>query len=171
MLIKLIHVDVETMQAKNGKTYEQAEVLFESDGRKNTKKVMSFSNPAVFKTIKDAERGKSYQVEQVKDNNGYNQWTKFVPADSYTPDPKPTSDRVTSTTAPPANRNFETKEERDARQRLIVRQSSLTNAVAILAPGAKSSLDPEVVKALADSLVDWVFERVDLFDQPDDLPD
>lgn len=169
MLIKLIHVDVETKTAKNGKTFEQAEVLYESDGKKNTKKIMSFYNPAVFKAIKDSERGKSYQVELIKDDAGYWQWTKYVAADGYVESSKPLANNDRPSTSPPANRNFETKEERDARQRLIVRQSSLNNAVAILTPGSKTALDPDAVKRLADDLTDWVFEKVDIFDMPNDL--
>lgn len=171
MLIKIIHVDVESKSAKNGKTYEQAEVIYEANGKKGTKKLMSFSNPSVFKTVKDASKGDSYEVELVKDGD-YWQWTKIVPAGNYTDggDAPAAPQRSTSTTAP-VNRSFETKEERDARQRLIVRQSSLTAALATLSPGAKGPLDPNVVKAMADDYTDWVFEKLDLFDTPDDLPE
>jgi HJR/Mrr/RecB family endonuclease len=172
LLIKLIHVDVEQMTAKNGKTYEQAEVLYETDGKKQTKKLMSFSNPTVFKAIKDANRGSRFDIETVKDKNDYWQWVSFRAVDNDAVGElvagKPTYESRSATTTP-TNRSFETKEERDARQRLIVRQSSLSAAVSILSPGAKTALNPEDVKALASDLTDWVFEKVDLFDMPNDL--
>jgi hypothetical protein len=55
--------------------------------------------------------------------------------------------------------NYETKEERAARQVLIVKQSSLTNAVATLSPGAKAALDANAVIDLAQKYADWVFDK------------
>lgn len=170
MLIKIINVDIEPRSAANGRAYEMAEVLFEAEGKKNTKNIASFSNPSVFKTIKESKKGDSFQVETIKDDKGYWQWKAISSADSgEVKQPEYAQKNTTVNTT--VNRSFETKEERDARQRLIVRQSSLTNSVAILSPGAKAALDPKVVKALADELTDWVFEKVDIFDQPNDLPE
>lgn len=170
MLVKIVHIDFESKSASNGKAYEVAEVIYEANGKKNNKKIMSFSNPGVFKALKSAGKGASFEVEMVKDNAGYWQWTSMSPIGGGSDD-APVTSRVTGPSTQATNRSYETKEERDARQRLIVRQSSLSAAVSILTPGAKAPIDPDAVKNLASDLTDWVFEKVDLFDQPDDLPE
>lgn len=54
-----------------------------------------------------------------------------------------------------AGSNYETKEERAARQRLIVRQSSLSSAIEVY-KGADNSIDE--ILSIADKFTDWVFE-------------
>jgi hypothetical protein len=134
--------------------------------------VFSFINPAVFKAVSEYEKGGLYNVDITKNDKGFNQWNAIKPSDGSVDADVPTSNPVRS--AGPSvngngNRSFETAEERASRQRLIVRQSSLNNAIETLTPGAKGSLNPEEVKALADDYCKWVFEEVDLFDQPNDL--
>lgn len=56
--------------------------------------------------------------------------------------------------------NYETKEERAARQRLIVRQSSITAALGYYnARGEEVPADPQDVFDLAEAFCDWVFEN------------
>lgn len=170
MFIKLINVDVETATGNNNKTYERAEVLYDLNGRKMTHKLMSFVNPVVFKTIKDANRGDTFEVNVIKNPQGYNQWNSITKRDSPAEGDTPVETASPKTSqAAGVGRSFETAEEREARQRLIVRQSSLTAALATLTPGAKAALDPVVVQQLASQYVDWVFEKVDIFDEPNDL--
>jgi hypothetical protein len=175
ILIKIVNVDVENVDKGNGKSYQLAEVLYDYNGQKRTQKILSFANPAIFKTAKDAQKGEQYEVEIGKNSAGYNQFNSMVLSDG-TPSPKP----ITSSSSSPAsggntgftaNRSFETAEERAVRQRLIVRQSSLTNAIETLSPGAKAALDPAAVIKQAQDYYDWVFAKPDLFDQPDDLED
>lgn len=166
MLIKILNVDVEQQTAKNGRAYEIAEVLYSADGKAGNKKIMSFSNPGVFKTLKEAKKGDTFDVALQKDDKGYWQWSGISAGGS--------SEKATASASVSqnTNRSFETKEERDARQRLIVRQSSLAQAITFALGGhAKDDVSEEQVIALADRFTDWVFEKVDLFDQPDDLPD
>ena len=166
MLVKIINVDVEQQTAKNGRAYEIAEVLYEADGKKQTKKIMSFSNPGVFKTLKDSKKGDTYEVSLQKDDKGYWQWTGMNAGGTVSAD-KPSSGSPTSQNT---NRSFETKDERDARQRLIVRQSSLAQAIEYYKLQKETPNHMDVL-SLADDFTDWVFEKVDLFDQPNDLPD
>ena len=172
MFIKVKHVDVETVQGGKS-SYEVAEVSYDTDRYKNQVfKVMSFLNPEVFATIKKATKGDTFNVEVTKNQKGYNQWVSIAAADSASADDSPShapSRPAAGSAAPSVNRSFETAEERADRQRLIVRQSSLTAALATLSPGSKGPLDPESVKALAENYTNWVFEKVDLFDQPNDL--
>lgn len=53
-------------------------------------------------------------------------------------------------------RDYETKEERAARQVSIVRQSSLSNAIATLTVGSKAALKVEEVLEVAQQYVDFV---------------
>jgi hypothetical protein len=177
-LITIVNVEITSRAGTNGKKgYEQAEVVYkqEYNGKQDvkTKKIMSFANPAVFAAIKSAKTGETYEVTQVKEGEFW-QWTNIVassgassaPAASAAvpPNAKPTA------TANTYGRDFETATERAEKQRLIVRQSSLSNAVAMLVTGAKTPPNVNDVKKLADELVAYVYNAPDLFDQPNDLP-
>jgi len=177
-LITIVNVEITSRSGTNGKKgYEQAEVVYkqEYNGKQDvkTKKIMSFANPAVFAVLKTAKSGETYEVTQVKENEFW-QWTAIVKSDGTS---QPTAQATQGTTAVPKptsnggfNRDFETKEERTARQQLIVRQSSLGHAVSILTTGAKTPPNVNDVKKLADELVAYVYNAPDLFDQPNDLP-
>lgn len=172
MQIKIVDVEVEKVQ-KGKNSYEVAEVLYDQGGQKRSFKVISFASPAVFKTISQATKGDEFDVEVTKNDAGFNQWVSCVPAGADGGERN-----VPSQTKAASNGNnqstgrvstYETPEERANRQRLIVRQSSLTAALGILSPGTKEPLNVQVVKALAEELTDWVFEKPDLFAQNNDL--
>ena len=81
--------------------------------------------------------GDVIHVSTEKDQNGYWQWTAVGTADTTTDNRGDDSSAAAPTQAKAATRvsgsNYETKDERAARQVMIVRQSSLSNAVATLA--------------------------------------
>lgn len=58
-----------------------------------------------------------------------------------------------------SQRDYETKEERTSKQKLIVAQSSLTAAVETLANTKGKSFSKDEVKELAQEYFDWVFTR------------
>ena len=124
---------------------------------------MSFSNPTVFNHIKDLTKGATLNVTTTKDAAGYWQWTGI--GDDNTPstqETKPASGgRVTGS-------NYETKEERAARQVFIIRQSSLSTAVELLGTGSKV----DDVIATAKEFEAYVFSKEDAADQisEDDIP-
>jgi hypothetical protein len=170
--ITIVNVEVTTPA---GKKYQMAEVVYkqEYNGKQDvkTKKVMSFANPAVFATVKDAKSGEQYELTQVKENE-YWQWTNLVKIDGNTSAaPSAPASSTSRQAASYSGRDFETKEERADRQRLIVRQSSLSNAINILTPGSKSALDTKAVLALADELVAWVTQAPSLIEMQNDLND
>jgi len=178
MLITVVNVEVTSRAGATGKKgYEQAEVVYKTEynGKMDvkTKKIMSFANPSVFAVLKSAKTGESYEVTAVKEGEFY-QWTAIVKSDGSS-QPAAQASQQTSNAKPTATtntygRDFETKEERTARQQLIVRQSSLGHAVSILTTGAKTPPNVNDVKKLADELVAYVYNAPDLFDQPNDLP-
>ena len=139
-----------TSTTKNGRQYQTIEVTYKgNDGKVANKKLMSFSNPDVFRQAQTWEKGDVVNVATEKDDAGYWQWTKIL-ADGEEA-PAPTSQSV-GASSPRANNttrvtgsNYETKEERALRQLMIVRQSSLSNAVATLATHSKALSSDEVV--------------------------
>lgn len=57
------------------------------------------------------------------------------------------------------DRDFESKEERTKKQEYIIRQSSISSAIAVLTTGAKAAPKPEEVLALADQFVAYVYNN------------
>lgn len=158
MQIEIIDVVREDLPSKNGKgTYGQLTVTYRSGGKVQEKKLISFSNPAVFKAIEKMTKGDVAEVTTVKNDKGYWDWTAIGEGGSaVTTQPStPNTTRVTGS-------NYETKEERAIRQRYIIRQSSISSAVDSLAAGAKSALNPADVIALARKYEEYVFEQPNL---------
>lgn len=155
MQITIIDVGTpNTHAAKNGRTYQSMEVTYKDEqGKVNNKKLMSFSNPGVFKHISGLAKGDLVNVNTEKDQNGYWQWTSIneggAPQVAQQSNAAPSNTRVTGS-------NYETKEERAARQVLIVKQSSLSTAVTALAVGAKSAPSAADVIAYAKQLEQYV---------------
>jgi len=161
MQITIIDVSQNTLASKTGKTFEQLEVAYKNDqGQTQSKKLVSFSNPEVFKVAKTWEKGAVVDIRAIKnEKTGYWDWIGFgqgdAPVATTTGSTAPT--RVTGST-------YETKEERTARQILIVRQSSISSAVELLGPG-KSVAD---IIATAKQFEEYVFGQENNTDE--DVP-
>jgi hypothetical protein len=162
MLITIKHVDVQT-QTKGKGSWQVAEVIYSDErGQTRTQKLMSFTNPQVFAAVSKAQGGDKFDVQVTKNDAGYNQWASATHSDGTSSSAPQTSQgapaaRGTTVNNYSGGRDFETKEERAIRQRLIVRQSSLSAASSVLGAGAKSPVNPDEVLALADRFTDWVF--------------
>lgn len=153
MQVTIKNVNVE-WNGEGRKKWGKAVVEYSYNGEARKQNVMSFTNPDVFKKVQELE-GQTVEVELTKNDKGFNEW-KSVSAGS----PSATVSTTGSATATRVSgSNYETKEERAARQVLIVKQSSLSSAVATLSPGAKTALDPKTVIALAQEYADWVFSK------------
>lgn len=182
MEINIIDVAAPTTNTnRNGREYQSLEVTYKDDqGRVSSKKLMSFSNPEVFKTAQTWEKGDAVNIAMEKDDAGYWQWTKVLADGEATPAPTNASAGGASTSAPrastakPTNRvtgsNYETKEERALRQLMIVRQSSLSNAVATLATHG-SPLSSEQVITLAKQYERFVMQGDNSATNVNDLAD
>jgi len=165
MLINIVDVGApNTHAAKNGRSYQSIEVTYKNDqGQTQSKKLMSFSNPTVFNHIRDLTKGDALNVTTEKDANGYWQWTGIGGdnAVSETKQATPaTGGRVTGS-------NYETKEERAARQVYIIRQSSLSTAVELLGTGSKVT---DVI-ATAKEFEAYVFSKSTGIDAINELED
>ena len=159
IVISVISVDApQTVPTKNGKSYQFIEVAYKKDGKIEGKKIMSFVNPAVFKAVQNMEVGKDYTITTEKGEanaagQSFWQWTA-VDSGASTGATAPTTAAVSTGTKSVSN--YETKEERADRQQLIIRQSSLANAIALLeANGGKKNTVEEAIQ-VADQFVNYV---------------
>lgn len=152
--IKEVSVKFEK-KGKNG--WHQATVSYtdEGNGKDFVKKLMSFKNPKVFGVIQEAKEGDRFEVDVKKEGDFY-EWVAIQPA---------SADRIASgngTRAAPAataatRGGWETPEERAAKQVYIVKQSSISAAVALLTANGTPSV--EEVIATAQQFVDYVFSN------------
>jgi hypothetical protein len=165
MKLSIISVAVTTKSSAKGKPYQVAEVVYKNDGKVESKNITEYSK--VFKAVADAQPGQVFDVASEKDDKGYWQWTSFV---RVTGEQAAVSQNTAAAT-PSSKSNWETSEERAARQVLIVKQSCLSNAVNTLAAGAKTAPSTEQVLALAQVYTDWVLgtTKPDLFSQSNDI--
>lgn len=122
-------------------------------GKEHTYKLMSFVNKDAYLLLKSAKVGDVFFVVTNKNDKGYWQWDQ-VSREAMQPKAN-TSPRST----------YETPEERAQKQIYIVRQSSLTNAIALL--GSKAKVDHVI--SVARQFEQYVF-GLDERESFDDLP-
>ena len=180
MQVNVIDVsNLNTHTAKNGREYQSVEVMYKNDqGQAQNKKLMSFANPAVFKSAQAWTKGDVVFVSTEKDTNGYWQWTAVGAADSVSDKRSDDAPATQGNAAKPTTRvsgsNYETKEERAARQVMIVRQSSLSNAVATLGiEGSKATANDVISLAKLYEqfvLAGEALETPDFTQEPSDIP-
>lgn len=156
--VKIQEVNVEFV--KNGKNgYEVANVNYLYNGDAKTTKIMSFSNPQVFKDVQKLV-GKTVEV-QTTQNGKYTNWAKLEPVVASDDAPAGKSDVVKSVQA---RSTYETPEERSKRQLMIVRQSSISNAIAYykdIVDGGNEPATVDTVLNLAQQFVDFVYGNDD----------
>ena len=137
MQINIIDVGEQaTHTAKNGRSYQSVEITYKGDnGQTSSKKLMSFANPDVFKQAGSWKKGDSINVNTQKDDAGYWQWIGILADGEVQSSPTQTS-TVTPVVGGNATRvtgsNYPTTDERAKTQNYIIRQSSLSNAIATL---------------------------------------
>jgi hypothetical protein len=150
MRVTIQEVTVESV-SKGRANYEVATVVYiTSSGDTRTQKIMSFANPQVFKDVQTLSKGQEVEVTLVKDARGYTNWSKISTETAKSP----ASETPTASSRPQSN--YETREERAARQVYIIRQSSLERAIQLLSIGAKVPPDVNDVLNLATVFTDYV---------------
>lgn len=175
MQITIVKVGlVETIPTDKGRSYNKVEVLYRNErGEVQTKNLISFKNPGVFKEIQSAKEGDVFDVKSTKNDKGYFDWVSVSKSNGNTDNgtevqavavqesaAKPTTVYGEKTTGKVTGSNYETPAERAARQVWIVRQSSISNATNILTANAGISGQPYTVgdvTAVAAALEQWVF--------------
>ena len=115
---------------------------------------MSFKNPDVFKKVQELI-GQNAEVDAVKEGNFW-VW-KSIAASGGSAPTTGSAPSATAGTTRVSGSNYETREERAARQVMIAKQSSLDRAVEILKHNKpKDKIDQQEVVELAQNLTDWV---------------
>ncbi len=151
--IQFISADVED----KGK-YKMAEIAFKdlAKGQVSSKKLMSFGNPTVYKTLVDAKKGEVYEITMEKNDKGFWDWTAASISNSVDTSSKGIPDAPKSTGFASPKSTYETPEERAKKQVYIVRQSSLGHAIETLKTDKKVPTKEEVVE-LAQFYEGYVF--------------
>ena len=157
MQITVVAVQNQTVPTSKG-SYQALEVTYKDGfGKIASKKIMSFvkESKAAFDTLVDAKGGETFTIQQVKDaQDKYWVWTSAA---------RGTAGAAPAATTVPATTNakggsWETSEERAKKQIYIIRQSSLSTAVATLSVGSKSAPKDSDILALAKKFEDYVFD-------------
>ena len=153
MQIEVLSVSVED----KGK-YKMMECAYKaSDGKVAAKKVMSFGAAAdVFQKLTSAKMGDKFEITSQKNDKGYWDWIGIADG---------TGVASVSAAKPGANASpkstYETPEERANRQVLIVRQSSISNAIEFSKLNAKKIPSAQEVVEVAKFFENYVFGKQD----------
>lgn len=155
MQISVIDVGQPTTHAgNNGRSYQMIEVAYKNEsGQIQQKKLFSFRNPDVFKSAQTWEKGQAVHVQAEKNEKGYWEWIGLGEAAANS-SPSPTASKPSGNTRVTGS-NYETKEERAARQVMIVRQSSISSAVSALT-ASNNVPSSEDILSLAKQFEDYV---------------
>lgn len=136
-------------------------------GANKSWKLISFSNPKVFDTIKNANVNDVFEITTRKNDKDFTEWASATKVDGA---PRSAASSSVGQTKTPVVSQYETRDERNARQRLIVRQSCLSNAIALLkgsTEDAPTSIEDAI--GVADKFVAWVFEAPGLYETEEDV--
>jgi len=159
MQIEVVAAPISTIPTAKG-SYQVIELAYKNKSFQDKlegKKVMSFTNKDVFATLSQAKFGDVFNVTRVKNDKGFWDWTALSTGDNE-PMPSAVAAPTSGGYAAPLKAgtvtpksNYETSEERAARQVMIVRQSSLSTAVALYQHKSfeKSNADPEIIIRMA----------------------
>lgn len=168
MQISVINVTNQTVPTSKG-SYQALEVTYKevASGKTGTRKIMSFVKESknAFDNLADAKFGDVFDVKMVKDaQDKYWVWT-----DAQKGTANAGTESVAKGTSPAATTvgkgNWETAEERAARQVYIIRQSSLSTAAAVLGVGTKSTPEANAVIEMAKQFEDYVFGKAGITDK------
>lgn len=161
MQIEIIAVVTEAKKNSRGGIYNEAVITFKNKSFQDkieTKKLLDFASKDVYSTISQAKFGEVYEIIRTKDEQGYWQWTGIGGTEQVIP-AQPQGNPMTKAPAVTPKSTYETAEERAVRQVMIVRQSSIANAIALLAAnGGKKNTTDEVI-VIAKQFEDYVLGK------------
>lgn len=161
MKLKIRVIDVSEPESKGtgNRRYQQIQLTYRSlnDDKVGSKNLLSFSFPEVYKALSQSKKDDQFDVTLEKNDKGFWDWCGLGESGSDVSEPQASNAVEKSAKAvsyPASKSTYETPEERAVKQRLIVRQSSLAQAI-ILLGGSKA--DKNAVFILADEFVDWIY--------------
>ena len=149
---------------KGGTSYSQYEVTYKDleKAKVTGKRLVSFAFPEVFEFFKHVNKDDVVSVTIKKnEKTGFWDWVAAEPGEwnqaqaqmQESQDAKPTPKTYASSAKPVSQ--YETREERQARQQYIIRQSSISSAIELVGTGAKV---PKILE-VAQQFSDWVNDR------------
>lgn len=172
LTIEIVANPVSTVPTAKG-SYQVIDLAYKNKSFQDKlegKKVMSFTNKDVFTVLQKASFGDIFNVSRTKNDKGFWDWTA-VSSDGVvnnvssapTNNSSGTGPSIVKGTVTPKS-NYETAEERAARQVLIVRQSSVSSAVDLAV--ANKIKDPQEVIKIAKEFEAYVFGVDTVSSQP-----
>ena len=146
-LIEVLKINRSHAGKAGTKGYEVVEVAYKDpEGKTKGMKVLDFVQREVFKSLEGVNDGDILDVEFEQNDKGYWQFKSIAKG---TAPASGTNTKGVSAAAPAARGNWETSEERAARQVMIVRQSQLTNTISYFELTKHTKATPEDVIAVA----------------------
>ena len=147
--------------AKNGKPYDKLDLAFKNltfGNKVEGKVIMPFgSTKPAFETLSNAQGGQTFEITIVKSAAGYNDWTEAKPITvSAAAANTPTAPKASAASG---SGTWASAEERAKVQVYIVRQSTISNAVAALSVGSKTPPAAAAVIEYAKTLEAHVFGK------------
>lgn len=178
--IKVISVENTFVPTAKG-GYNKLEVAYKNleSNKVESKILMSFGLTAgAYKALADAKANDTFSIvsEKKPGADGKEYWTWLSAAQAAPGSmPEPTN-KSANATGFPVKSTYETPEERAKKQVYIVKQSSISAAIATLSVGAKAPPSTDAVLEVAQKFTDWVFSQDQvkaptLAEMPDDFPD
>lgn len=149
MRIKVLSVGEETSKKSTKGFYKVFNLSYLTDGKSRSKDIPNFDK-ATYETLKNSHEGDEFDVTLVK-NGEFTNWGGVEKAVASS-----NSESSTSGGATRRSSTYETSEERAARQVFIIRQSSLSNAIATLSTCVGEAVDPQEVIVLAEQYTQYV---------------
>lgn len=169
MQIQIVSVSKPEWKEKAGSKakWQEITLTYISGGKTSAKKILSFA--PVFNAMKEADGGDQFDIEMVKEGDFWN-WMKATKLDGSAASAPFTPDAPKAQMTRPST--YETAEERAKKQVYIIRQSSLTNAINLLAANGGKKNTVEEVISTAEQFVQFVLGETapSVFDMEDDLP-
>ena len=160
MQIELVANPNITTSPGQGRPWKKMEVLYRNEGKVQTKILVSFKNPTVFKVFAEAKQGDVFEVESVKgepnaEGKQFWEWkSAHLVGGQDVKQEGPVVDAA-GTPAKPVTKMVVTEADRN---RYIVRQSSLERAIETLT--GEQPVTYNAVVALAAQYEAWVFRPV-----------
>lgn len=156
MQIKIVSVGDKETKGTGRKVYDVFPLTYiAGDGKVQVKKILSFTNAEVFKILLESKKGDTFDVKTEKNADGYWEWMGITTA-------VPSGAEAASGSGSP-------KWVPDSeKQRFIIRQNSLTNAVNYVSGGVEPQTDTDRVLEIAARFEEWVTRPISLpFEEKD----
>lgn len=150
-------VQMVTKMTKTNKPYQVAHVTYRDDqGKLAERDIMPFGNQANSNKFLSTAAPGFYTITLEKNDAGFNDWVSVTAGEAVQGNAAPTA-RPAGGASPAPRNTYETPEERAIKQKYIVRQSSLTNAISLFELDKKHVPTIQEVIATAKAFEDYVF--------------